>query len=149
MSQVFIAIARDKKIYFSSPYGEINFRHFLEKYDGRKIEIKLAKNPVSDEMRGFWWGAILPFMRTLDEQWAKLDNDAINEIIKKETGISIFNPITKRDEKIAKSITSDASYTLRAMEAIDWVRVYAMENYARDIPDSEEFLRYRNSAPMK
>lgn len=134
---------------FESDYGKAHFNMFLRDHENKKLEIRLAKSPVSHEMRNFYWGAMMPFMRTLDEQWAKLSHDEINEIIKKETGISIYNPISKKDEKIAKSVTSDSSNTLRAMEAIDWIRVYAMENYARDIPNSEEYLRYIDSAPMK
>lgn len=149
MSIVCLAIAKNKQLFFPSPYGEQHFRQFLEKYDGRKIEIRLAKNPVSDDMRGWYYVAVLPTVKSLVPQWAELSNDDVHEILKKNFNyIEAYNPVTKRNERYGKSVMSGESNTALAMDYIEKLRQWCLENYATDLPDPDKFKAWRDSAPM-
>lgn len=150
MSNVCIAIARNKKLYFPSEYGEVHFRMFLEKYEGRKIEIKLSRNPVSDEMRGWYYAAVLPTVKSLVPQWSHLSNEEVHEILKKNFNyVEAWNPITNRNERFGKSVMSDESNTLMAIDYIEKIRQWCLENYATDLPDPEKYKKWRDSAPTK
>lgn len=150
MTTVCIAIARKGELYFPSPYGEQHYRHFLTKNDKKKVEIRIAKNPVSDDMRSWYWAAVLPTVKSLVPQWEKLTNDDVHEILKKNFNyIEAWNPLTERNERYGKGVMSGESNTMMAMSYIEKLRQWCLENYETDLPDPTKFISWRDSAPMK
>lgn len=149
MSKVFIAKIKGGKVTFESDYGKALFNSFLQDYEGKKLEIRLARNPISDEMRGYYFGVILPFFKSLDG-WETLTHDQIHEILKTEfNGELVYNPIEQKAKKVAKSIMSDESNSTKAMEFLEQLRVYVAENYYKELPNPETFKLERDMAPMK
>lgn len=148
MSKVYIARIRDGKVTFDSPYGQVYFDMFLRENDRKKIEIRLAKNPVSDEMRGWYYAAVLPTVKALVPQWASLTNEEVHEILKKNFNyVEAWNPLTYRNERFGKSVMSDESNTAMAMDYIEKLRQWTLENYATDLPDPDKYTMWRDSAP--
>lgn len=149
MSNVFIQKIENGKPIFESDYGQAFFNTFCKKHEGRKIEIRLAKNPVSDEMRGWYWAAVLPTVKALVPQWAKLTNEEVHDILKKNFNyIEAWNPLTKRNERFGQSVMSGESNTALAMDYINKLRQWTLENYKTDLPDPAKFISWRDSAPL-
>jgi hypothetical protein len=134
---------------FGSEYNELRLKDTLKKNEGAVFEIKKRSSRVSDEMRGYYYGALIPFMRSLIPQWQELDEDQIHEALKKNFNyFECFNPVTNRVERYGQSAMAAGQSNQRAMEYImrisDWVR----ENYDQTTPDPEEYKRWRDTSDI-
>jgi len=58
-------------------------------------------------MRGYMFGAVIPFLKRIVPDWQSLTNDQVHEILKKNFNyFEAFNPVTKRVERYGQSIMS-------------------------------------------
>ncbi len=130
-------------------YNRRRFKDFLKKNPGTLIEIKPKANPVSDQMRGYVFGALIPFLRQIDERaWQGMDDEQIYEALKKNFNyFEAINPITKRKERFGQSVLNRSCKNVKAMEFTMRIGEWVMTNYQQTLPDPEEYKRWRDSAP--
>lgn len=144
----FIATSKNKVLSFNSDAHVAMFKDWLAKNEGKKIQISIAKNPVSDELRGYYFGCVIPFMKTLCKEWESLSNDELHEVLKKQfCFFEAWNSVTKRSERFGRPVMSSRSNTEKAGEFIENIRLYVSENYAQKLPDPNEYKSFINSAP--
>lgn len=134
----------------SEGYNRRRFKDFLKKNPGILIDIAPKANPVSDQMRGYIFGALVPFMRQIDPgAWESMDDDQIYEVLKKNFNyFEAFNPLTKRVERYGQSLLSTGKKNKKAMEFIMRVGEWVLENYGMTLPDPEEYKQWRDNAPL-
>lgn len=151
MSTVFIAKSKNLSLVFGSDYNRKRFLDFLEhcEKENKEIRIELAKNPVSDDMRGYWFGAVIPTVRAIIPEWKNNSDNEVHEALRKMFNfIEMFNPLTKRNERFGMSIMGDKSNTKRGMEVIEKIRVWLGEEYNQELPSVEDYQKVRDSAPL-
>lgn len=144
MSQTFIVEIRDLKLAFE-PYNLSRFKDFLGKNEGKKVRIELAKNPVSDELRGYYWGAVIPTAKSAVKEWEDITDDELHEVLKKLFNyFDFYNPLTKRKERCGRSAMSGDSNSARAMDFIEGIRKWLGEEYYIELPSPEEYKKKRD-----
>ena len=151
MKNLFRATIKNGELDFGSDYNFDRYRKYLRDNDGKKITINNYSNPVSDEMRGYMFGALIPFLRQIDAQtWGGLDSEQIHEVLKKNFNyFEAYNPLTKRLERYGQSVMNVSMKNLKAIEFIERIANWVMENYGQTLPDPEDYKRFRDSAPTK
>lgn len=150
MTRVFIAKIKDKKLEWNSDQHRAMFMEFLGSNDGKELRIELSKNPVSDNMRAYYFGALIPTVKSVVPEWRENTNDEVHEALRKMFNyVEMFNPITKRNERFGMSIMGDSSNTRRGMEVIEKIGVWLGEEYSQELPDPEEYKKLLNSAQLK
>ena len=68
MSDTFRAIIKDAQIFFPGMKHAIAWQRWMERYEGAHIVISEEKPAVSDKMRGYMFGAVIPSDMTPIEQ---------------------------------------------------------------------------------
>lgn len=145
----FVGYFKSGKLFFE-PYNQIRLNDFAKKNEGKKFRLEMVKSRVSDEMRGYYFGAIIPFIKSIVGEWGKLSDDQIHEILKKNfNGFVAYNPLTKRNERYGQSVASNDKENTKMMEYVMRIADYVMENYAQNLPDPEEYKVFRDSAQLK
>lgn len=145
----FLFKAKKGKMDFGSDYNEARFKDHLKKNEDAVYEIKKRSSRVSDEMRGYYYGALIPFIRSLIPQWQELDEDQIHEALKKNFNyFECFNPVTNRVERYGQSAMSVGQSNPKAMEYVMRIGDWVMENYGQSIPDPEEYKRWRDTSDI-
>lgn len=145
MAATFLATAKKGQLTFSE-YGAVAFRMWIARNEGHKFEIKKAKHPVSSALRAWYWAAVVPHFNSL-EGWQNLSPEEVHEILKLEfNSASVLNPVSKKVENIPQTIMSDESNTTKAMEFIERLRQYSLENYSKDLPLAEEYKKLADAA---
>lgn len=147
---LFAPIIKNGEMDFGSEYNEAKFRQFLADNNGKKLKISKFENPVSDEMRGYVFGAMIPFLRQVDPTaWGIMSDDQIYEVLKKNFNyFEAFNPLTKRKERYGQSVLNMSCKNVKAMEFVQRVANWVLENYGQDLPNPEEYKKFRDSAPL-
>jgi len=143
--------AKDGNMEFTSELSHHLFKQNLKENEGQQYVIEKVKSPVSDALRSYYFGAVIPVIRTTCEEWAELSSEEIHEIIKKMLFyFETYNPMTKRVERFGRSVMKkdDWNNTRKAMEFLEIVRGY-LADCGLEMPDSEEYKRYKDSAPLK
>lgn len=149
--KTFIFQAKEGKPDFLSEYNRDRFRAELRKNDGKKYRITPVTPDVSEEKRGWYYGAIIPFMKELNPHWSDLTSDQLHEVLKQE-----FNGFEARGidgewkkygmSAVAGDVRTEIfdNYILRISE---WVK----ENYGgMTLPDPEHWKKhFRDSAITK
>lgn len=130
-------------------FGEYN-RNLIQKWCKEHpesvVRLETVINPVSAEMRGYYFGALIPFLKTLITEWISLTNDQIHEILKKQFNFfEGYNAVSKRKERFGQSIMSTDSQNRKAMEYIMRIGDWVSENYQQSLPDPEQFKKWRDS----
>jgi hypothetical protein len=150
MSDSFIFEARQGRINFLSDYNRARFAEHLKANEGRKYRIEPVVPTVSDNRRGWYWSAVLPFMKSLNVAWQDLDDDQVHEILKQEfngfeaTGID--GKVKKFGVSAVASNTSVKVFDNFILRLADWVN----ENYGMTLPDPENYKKnYRDVAEAK
>ena len=147
---MFRAIIKDAQIFFPGIKHAIAWQAWKEGHEGAHIVISEEKLTVSDEMRGYMFGAVIPFLMRLVPDWAKLSNVYVYEILKKNFNyFEAFNPVTKRVERYGQSVMARTSGSEAGMEFIQEIEGWVLENYGQHLPDPEKFKAWRDSAPTK
>lgn len=150
MTRVFIAQIKDKRLELGSPTHRALFMDFLSKNDGKSVRIELAKNPISDKLRAYYFAVVVETVKSVVPEWKHKPSDDIHEILKQEfNGFNCFSPMSGKVERYGRSAMSDSSNTHRAMDYIEKIRVYLLENYEVDLPSTDEYKSIINSARLK
>ena len=143
--------AKEGKVEFTSETAKALFYQDLKDNEGKQYRIEKVKNPVSEDLRAYYFGAVIPVIRTTCEKWEGLSSIEIHEIIKKMLFyFETYNPLTKRIERFGRSVmaSDDWNNTAKAMQFLEIIRDYLV-NCGLEMPDSEEYKRARDSAPTR
>lgn len=143
----FIAQSKDGHLHLGE-YNAARLREFLKKHEGAKIKIQPVSGKVSEHARGYYFGAVIPLLQSLETGWKDLTAEEVHEILKKNfNGFVAFNPLTKREERYGQSIAIEDSKKFQdyLLRIADWL----MENYSQTLPDPEEYKRFADSAQLK
>ena len=146
----FLFVVKKGKPDFQSDYNTDRFNQELKDHEGELYEIKRRANPVSDEMRGYTFGALIPFLQSLVPEWGDLSAEQVYEILKREfNGFVAMNPVTRKKEKYGQSVMNRSMKNKKAMEFIMRIGNWVEENYGQTLPDPSEYTNWRDSAPLK
>lgn len=143
--------AKNGEMEFTSDISRKIFKQSLKENEGQQYSIEKVKSPVSDALRSYYFGAVLPVVRTTCDKWEELSTDELHEIIKKMLFyFETYNPLTKRIERFGRSVMrkDDWNNTLKAMEFLEIVRQY-LGDCGLEMPDSEDYKRERDLAPTR
>ena len=142
----FIAQIKNKGMVFAPQVRNMFIDHLAEN-DGDYLEIKprKKKTTVSDDLRGFYWGAWLPFIKNLDDHFKTYSIDDLHDFLKYEfNGTDVYNPINKKESRIVKSIMQNNVSTQHAFIYMEKIRRWVAENYGEEMPDADQFNRQRD-----
>lgn len=150
MSQPFFVKANSEgEFEYQSEFHKHLVKERLKKNVGRVYKVMELDSPVSEEMRGYMFGALIPFLRTIKAFPEELSDEQIHEMLKKEFNyFEAIDPITKRKERYGQSVMSKAMKNRDAMEFIERIASWVLENFNQNLPDPEEYKRWRDSAPQ-
>ena len=144
MTVFILKVNIDGKIVWTSGQ-RAKFSDFKNERRGKMIRLKLEDftGNVSEQMRGYYWGAIIPWVRNADEHWESMTDEEIHELLKKEFNSSqLYDPITKKKVKIGKSLISRGVKTDEAMATIARIADYFIENY-NTMPPQPDPMQYK------
>lgn len=142
---VFKAKLSEGKIVFGSDYNDVRFRVWAKNHEGKWVRIELVKNPVSEQLRGYYFAAVIPTVKAAVPQWKHLKADDVHEILKKMfNSFDFFNPITKRTERVGRTAMSSDSNTSRGMDFIEKIREWLATEYLVELPNPEEYKILRD-----
>jgi hypothetical protein len=124
-------------------------RQFIRDNEGQDIELRKIRKTVSDELRGYYFGAILPFLKQIEGQWKTISEDQLHEIMKKEFNyFEAWSVKNKRKERYGQPVANGKADSGKMMEFIirigDWVR----ENYGVELPNPEDYKEIRDSGRL-
>ncbi len=146
---LFIFTVTNGKPDFGSDFNEARFRQFLKEKEGEKFGIIPEDKIVSDEMRGYMFGAVIPFLRQISPQSWPASDDQVYEMLKKEFNyFEAIDPVTKRKERYGQSVMSKSCKSKKATEFIARIGEWVAEQYSQELPDSKEYLAWKDSAPL-
>ena len=137
----FLATLTDKGLKFGSDYHRALFLDFSQKNQGRQVRIKLAKGGVSDNRRGWMFGAIIPFLKTLVSDWKDRPEEEVYSIIKTEFGGFFAEGIDGKVKKYAGTLSSREADSERFDNAILLLAEWVRNNYGMELPDPEEYKK--------
>ncbi len=150
MSKVWIGKAEGGVQKFSE-YTGASFRDWLRENEGKEFRIEPVKKPVSSNLRHFYFGAVIPVLRSTCDEWATLTGDELHQVIKKLLFyFETFNPVAGRIERFGRSVMAndDWNNTHKATEFLMIIQDY-LAQCGREMPDSEDYKRWRDSSPLK
>jgi hypothetical protein len=135
-----IFIIKDKKL-STSDYNQAWFKDYLKdiEHEGEKWQLNRVSSKVSDNRRGWYFGAVLPFVKRLVPAWQELSDDQMHEVLKTEfNGFSIKDK-HGRDRKypmpVANRNADTEQFDQFILRIADWVR----SNYALELPDPQSY----------
>jgi hypothetical protein len=131
-------------------YTVAMFHDWCKENEGRQVRIEPVKKAVSVDMRNYYFGAVLPVVRSTCDEWKNLNSLQIHEIVKKMLFyFEAYNPKTERVERFGRSVMSDSEWnnTYKATQFLDVVGDYLVQ-CGLEMPNSEEYKKWRDSAPM-
>lgn len=151
MKSAIIFKAQNGEMSFNSEYHKAILKKILIENEGKLFRIQKMENPVSDEMRGYMFGAVIPFLRQIDPgAWESLKDEQVYEVLKKNFNyFEAWNPLTKRTERYGQSAMNTSCKNVKAMEFIMRIGSWVTENYDQTLPDPEEYKRWRDGAPLR
>ena len=149
MSTAFIFTAREGKPDFGSEYNRARFVQNLKDREGKKYRIEEDDYPVSDEMRGYYFGAVLPIVRKTCKEWTNLSGDDLHAVLKKEyCYFEAWSQKNKRMERYARNVmSSDKDNALAKQFLLDISEYLAGCGY--EMPDPKVYKKFIDSAPLK
>ena len=138
------------KLSFGSEFNKARFNEFLKDNEGRVLRIAPTTPKVSEQMRGYYFGAVIPLIKQTIPEWKEISSDDLHEILKQEFNyFEVLSPIDKKVKRYGKSIASSDSNSTKMMEYIHRIGDWLETNYNVTLPDAVEFKRYYESAPLK
>lgn len=150
MTPRFLAKIIDGKINFQSEWNEARFREFCKNHEGKILRIELSKNAVSEKIRGYYFGAVIPTVKASVKDWENISSEDVHEILKKLFNyFDALNPITKRIERFGRSAMGDESNSVRAMDFLEKIRVWLAEDFGVEMPNPEEYKKINDMAILK
>jgi hypothetical protein len=131
-------------------YVQGSFNDWAKANEGAGVEIIPTKKPVSEDLRGYYFGAVIPVIRSTCDEWEKLEGEQIHEIVKKMLFyFETWNPKTKRVERFGRSVmkNDDFNNTAKAMNFLEIIRQY-LADCGLEMPDSEDYKRALDKAEL-
>ena len=149
MKALFIFKASQGKQDFGSDYNTARYSQFLKEHDGELFGIVPKTAVVTDTMRGYCFGALIPFLKQVSpKSWASLTDDQVYEMLKKNFNyFEAFDPIKGRIERYGQSVMSKNVANQKAKEFISRIDDWVTEEYQQTIPDAEEYKRFVRDNP--
>ncbi len=135
----------------TSDYNRADLNDWLKQNQGRQLRLSPVSKPVSRDLRAFYFGAIIPLLRSTCDEWKDLSALQIHEIIKKILFyFEAYNPKTKRTERFGRSVMADSEWnnTKKASQFLEVIQDYLAQS-GIEFPDSQEYVKWLNSSPMK
>ena len=135
----FHAEVKGKKIVFHTDFGE---SLFYEKMEGKPVVIE-STDKASAKMHRFYRGAVLPYNLLQNTRWS--DVKEVHDALKAEfLGSYFFTDIKgrKRETTISLAGVSRVKLSKYIEDILNWMGEQGLE-----VPDSEEFLKWQDSAP--
>lgn len=132
---------------FMSDHNRADLHEWLKMNEGKLLRLEPEKAPVSAEVRGYYFGAVIPLIKSTCEEWADLSPDKMHEVIKKLFFyFESWNPRTKRVERFGRSVMSENDWnsTKKAMQFLDIISDY-LAQCGLTMPDPEEYKRFRDT----
>ncbi len=129
-------------------YNRALFHDWCKQNEGKQVRIEPEKHPVSDALRGYYFGAVIPVVRSTCEEWKHLTGEQLHQVLKKMFFyFESYNPKTKRTERFARSVMSDSDWnnTAKASEFLEIISGY-LADCGLAMPDSEEYKAIRDGA---
>jgi len=137
----FLAQIKNKGMQFAPQVRNMFIDHLAEN-DGDYLEIipRKKKATVSDELRGYYFGAWLPFIKNIDDHFKTYSIDELHKFLKYEfNGTDMYNPISKKETRIVKSIMESNIKTSEAFMYMEKIRRWVAENYGEEMPNAQEY----------
>lgn len=133
-----------------SDHNRAHFRQWLKDNPGKPFKFETL-DKVSTNLRGYYFGAVLPLVRSTCAAWENLEAPELHDVLKKMFFyFETYNPKTQRTERFGRSVMSDSEWnnTKKAMQFLEIIQDY-LGNCGIEMPDSAEFKRWKDSAPDK
>lgn len=148
MSKVWVLEQKEKRLAMTD-WQKADFTDYCKAHPGAIFRLEPQANPVSDNMRGYYYGAAMPFLRSLVPQWENIKDDELHEILKKAFNyFEAYNPVTKRNERYGMSVMSSDKQNKKAMEYMERIADWVLENYGQHMPSPEDYKEWRDSAKL-
>ena len=150
MSKVWVGRSVDGKPSYTEHVGA-SFRDWLKENPNAEFRTEPIKKPVSSNLRHYYFGAVIPVIRSTCDEWKDLTGGELHQVIKKLLFyFETFNPIAGRIERFGRSVMADSEWnnTVKAMEFLMVIQGY-LTDCGREMPNSEEYKKWRDSAPLK
>lgn len=131
-----------------SDYVRADFHDWCKEHEGESVRIEPEKKPVSQEMRGYYFGAVLPLVRSTCDDWKNLTTLEMHEVVKKMFFyFETYNPKTKRTERFGRSVMAESDWnnTRKAMEFLQVIAGYLAE-CGIAMPNPEEYKKWRDES---
>ncbi len=150
MSKVFIAQATERgTLKFKSDFHTASFTEWLKERPNRDVRITDDDSSVSDNMRGYYFGAVLPEVRKTCDKWKDLTGDELHEVLKKEYAyFEAWSQKNKRIERFSKKVMSDDKDNETAKQFLMDISDY-LAQCGKTMPDPKKYKEFINSAPLK
>lgn len=150
MKALFLFKANNGQPDFGSEYNQSRFNQLLKDRNGEIFAIVPQSKVVTDTMRGYVFGALVPFLRQVTpKSWTGLTDEQIYDVLKKNFNyFEAINPLTKRIERYGQSVMSKNCENQKAKEFISRIDDWLQENYNQSVPDAEEYKRFVRDNPQ-
>ena len=149
MAKVWNAKIINGKVAFSE-FVQANFNEWKKVNEGKEIQIKPCKKPVSEDLREFYFAAVIPVVRSTCQEWLKLNGDELHQVLKKMFNFfETYNPVTKRTERFGKPTMSNNEWTntSSAMEYLMKIQEY-LTDCGLEMPNPEDYKEIRDSGRL-
>jgi len=144
MKTSFIIQIKNGKIGFVSAYNKARFNQYLKDNDGQRMKVVPVSPKVSDEARGYYWGAVIPWIKNSIQSFSELTNDQVHEIMKTEFNGFEVNFEKGGKKKYGQTIVSKDSDSVQFQSFLLRVADHMMENYSQELPDPELYKKLRD-----
>lgn len=143
--KTFLAKAKDGGIDFGE-YNRYEFKKWLKENEGGLIRITCGgKKKVSETLRGYYYGAVIPTLKKAIPEWANESDETLHSLLKLEfNGVEIYSPFEKKKVRVSGTMMSKQASSYDAMMYIERIRSWLLENYGTDLPDAEEYKALRD-----
>lgn len=143
---------KNKEFVFSSDTHRALYHEFLKQVekDNKEVSVSRKKNLVSDDLRGYYFAAVIPVVRRTCDEWAELNGNELHQVMKKMFNFfETYNPATKRTERFAKPTLSNDEWTNTglAMQFLIEIGDY-LKDCGLEMPDSELYKKEVDSARL-
>lgn len=129
-----------------SEYTSGDFRDWCKENEGKQLRVEPVKKQISENLRGYYFGAVIPVIRSTCGEWEKLDADQIHQIMKKQFFyFEAFNTVTERTERFGRSVMSEDEWnnSVKAMGFLEVISNY-LADCGQQMPDSEQYKNMRD-----
>ena len=124
-----------------------NFKEWCRLNEGSFIKIITGgRRKVSEALRGYYYGAIIPRLKQLEPQWKDEDEEVVHNLLKMEfNGVDIYSPFQKQKVRVSGTVMSSQATTDQALTFIERIGRWQYENYGEELPDPEQYKYLRDT----